>query len=151
MTKVKMVIMVLMALRHMVTAIMRGKSRSSLILKNEAVGFRPQVLHLLELRFKPDIVCKQLVEYLCGVDARTVLLPLLHDLGAHHVQLLLHVLQTVVQATQSSTVFTNGEVPIEHGFRFWRQGGEGVVVVWLPEHLQLRGRLPLLTGSAHRR
>ena len=41
--------------------------------------------------------------------------------------------------------------PIEHGFRFWRQGGEGVVVVRLPEHLQLRGRLPLLTGSAHRR
>ena len=39
--------------------------------------------------------------------------------------------------------------PIEHGFRFWRQGGEGVVVVGLPEHLQLRGRLPLLTGSAH--
>ena len=39
--------------------------------------------------------------------------------------------------------------PIEHGFRFGRQGGEGVVVVGLPEHLQLRGRLPLLTGSAH--
>ena len=39
--------------------------------------------------------------------------------------------------------------PIEHGFRFGRQGGEGVVVVWLPEHLQLRGRLPLLTGSTH--
>ena len=41
--------------------------------------------------------------------------------------------------------------PVEHGFRFGRQGGEGVVVVGLPEHLQLRGRLPLLTGSAHRR
>ena len=39
--------------------------------------------------------------------------------------------------------------PIEHGFRFGRQGGEGVVVVGLPEHLQLRGRLPLLTSSAH--
>ena len=49
MAMVKMVIMVLMALRDMVTAIMRSKSRSSLILKNEAVGFRPQVLHLLEL------------------------------------------------------------------------------------------------------
>ena len=44
-----MVKMVIMALRDMVTAIMRSKSRSSLILKNEAVGFRPQVLHLLEL------------------------------------------------------------------------------------------------------
>merc|ERR1719336_3699191 len=98
MTKVKMVIMIIMAMRDMVTAIMRSKSRSSLILKNEAVGFRPKVLHLLELRFKPDIVSKQLVEYLCGVDAGAVLLPLLHDLGAHHVQLLLHVLQTVVQA-----------------------------------------------------
>ena len=41
--------MVIMALRDMVTAIMRSKSRSSLILKNEAVGFRPKVLHLLEL------------------------------------------------------------------------------------------------------
>ena len=49
MTMVKMVLMVLMALRDMVTAIMRSKSRSSLILKNEAVGFRPKVLHLLEL------------------------------------------------------------------------------------------------------
>ena len=49
MAMVKMVIMVLMALRDMVTAIMRSKSRSSLILKNEAVGFRPKVLHLLEL------------------------------------------------------------------------------------------------------
>ena len=46
---VEMVIMVLMALRDMVTAIMRSKSRSSLILKYEAVCFRPQVLHLLEL------------------------------------------------------------------------------------------------------
>ena len=64
-------------------------------------------------RFKPDIVCKQLVEYLGGVDARTVLLPLLHDLGAHHVQLLLHVLQTVVQAAQSPTVFTDGEILIQ--------------------------------------
>ena len=44
-----MVKMVIMALRDMVTAIMRSKSRSSLILKNEAIGFRPQVLHLLEL------------------------------------------------------------------------------------------------------
>ena len=44
-----MVKMVIMALRDMVTAIMRSKSRSSLILKNEAVGFRPKVLHLLEL------------------------------------------------------------------------------------------------------
>ena len=44
-----MVKMVIMALRDMVTAIMRSKSRSSLILKNEAVGLRPQVLHLLEL------------------------------------------------------------------------------------------------------
>ena len=61
-------------------------------------------------RFKPDIVCKQLVEYLGGVYARTILFPLLDDLGAHHVQLLLHVLQAVVQATQSSTVFTDGEV-----------------------------------------
>ena len=49
MAMVKMVLMVLMALRDMVTANMRSKSRSSLILKNEAVGFRPQVLHLLEL------------------------------------------------------------------------------------------------------
>ena len=44
-----MVKMVIMVLRDMVTAIMRSKSRSSLILKNEAVGFRPKVLHLLEL------------------------------------------------------------------------------------------------------
>ena len=44
-----MVKKVLMTLRDMVTAIMRSKSRSSLILKNEAVGFRPKVLHLLEL------------------------------------------------------------------------------------------------------
>ena len=44
-----MVVMVLMALRDLVTVIMRSKSRSSLILKNEAVGFRPKVLHLLEL------------------------------------------------------------------------------------------------------
>ena len=61
-------------------------------------------------RFKPDIVSKQLIEYLGGVDARTVLLPLLHDLGAHHVQLLLHVLQAVVQAAKSPAVFTDGEV-----------------------------------------
>ena len=46
---VKMVVMVLMALRDLVTVIMRSKSRSSLVLKNEAVGFRPKVLHLLEL------------------------------------------------------------------------------------------------------
>ena len=45
--------------------------------------------------------------------------------------------------------FVKATDPIEHGFRFWRQGGEGVVVVGLPEHLQLRGRLSLLTGSAH--
>ena len=49
MAMVEMVIMVLIASRDMVTAIMRSKSRSSLILKNEAVGFRPKVLHLLEL------------------------------------------------------------------------------------------------------
>ena len=49
MTMVKMVLVVLMALRDMVTAIMQSKSRSSLILKNEAVCFRPKVLHLLEL------------------------------------------------------------------------------------------------------
>ena len=49
MIMVKMVVMVLMALRDLVTVIMRSKSRSSLVLKNEAVGFRPKVLHLLEL------------------------------------------------------------------------------------------------------
>ena len=65
-------------------------------------------------RFKPDIISKQLVEYLGGVDARTVLLPLLHDLGAHHVQLLLHVLQAVVQAAQSPAVFTHGEILIKN-------------------------------------
>ena len=47
---VKMVIMVLRdMIMAMVTTIMRSKSTSSLILKNKAVGFRPKVLHLLEL------------------------------------------------------------------------------------------------------
>ena len=61
-------------------------------------------------RFKPDVISKELVEYLCGVDARAVLLPLLHDLRAHHVQLLLHVMQPVVEPAQRSAVFAHGEV-----------------------------------------
>ena len=55
-----------------------------------------------------------------------------------------------VHETANQKIFNlDATDPIEHGFRFGRQGGEGVVVVGLPEHLQLRGRLPLLTGSAH--
>ena len=104
---------------------------ASLILKYKAVSICPQVLHLLELlqkmdeqkvkhlgmdrvsftnRFKPDVIGEELVEYLGGVDARAVLLPLLHDLRAHHVQLLLHVVQPMVEPAQRSAVFTHGEV-----------------------------------------
>ena len=104
---------------------------ASLILKYKAVSICPQVLHLLELlqkmdeqkvkhlgmdrvsftnRFKPDVIGEELVEYLGGVDARAVLLPLLHDLRAHHVQLLLHVVQSMVETAQRPTVFTHREV-----------------------------------------
>ena len=39
--------------------------------------------------------------------------------------------------------------PIEHGLGLGRQGGQGVAVVGLAEHLEHGRRLPLLTGAAH--
>ena len=124
-------------------------------------------------RFKPHVVGEQLVEYLGGVDAGAVLLPLLNDLGAHHVQLLLHVVQPMVEPAQGPAVFAHRKVlenkswaktwfysrrsyergtdPIEHGLRLGGQGCQGVAVVGLPEHLQHGLGLALLARPAHRR
>ena len=72
--------------------------------------FHNSIEHSSTDRFKPDVVGEELVEYLGGVDARAVLLPLLHDLRAHHVQLLLHVVQSVVETAERPAVFTYREV-----------------------------------------
>ena len=61
-------------------------------------------------RFKPRVVREELVEYVGGVDAGGRGLPPLHDLWAHHVQLLLLVMEVVVQATQLRARVAHGEI-----------------------------------------
>lgn len=61
-------------------------------------------------RFKPRVVREELVEYVGGVDAGGRGLPPLHDLGAHHVQLLLLVVEVVVQAAQLRARVAHGEI-----------------------------------------
>ena len=51
-----------------------------------------------------------MVEYLSGVNPWTGGLPLLHNLGTHHVQLLLLVVEVVVEAAQLRAVVTHRKV-----------------------------------------
>ena len=51
-----------------------------------------------------------MVEYLGGVNPRSGCLPLLHNLRAHHVELLLLVVQVVIQMTQLRAVVTHRKV-----------------------------------------
>ena len=64
-------------------------------------------------RFEPRVIRQELIEYLGGVDPRLGCLPLLHDLRAHHVELLLLMVQAVVQVTQLRAVLAHRKVLME--------------------------------------